>query len=239
MKFPQHLPLNEIDLVNQPPLHFLQVQDALILLTVIPWSVAYVLYIQQAYRDKSYGMPLFALCSNIAWELVYAFRFPWNLTQFIIFVPWVVIDVYLVYTTIKFGPNQWKHAPLVAQNLTSITLFGIVFMIGAHWTFAETYGANVEAIVWSAFVCQMVLGWASIAQLVTRNDTSGHSMSIWFCRFVGSTAAVVVYCWRYAYYPKDYWMAGTPVGIFLFVMGEVADICYPMLQQEEEQDSIA
>jgi paspaline synthase len=61
MEIPKHLPLNEIDLVNQPPLHYLQVQDALLLLTVIPWSIAYVLYIKQAYLDKSYGMPLFAL----------------------------------------------------------------------------------------------------------------------------------------------------------------------------------
>ncbi|KAM3068910.1 hypothetical protein ACMFMG_004084 [Clarireedia jacksonii] len=111
--------------------------------------------------------------------MVYAYRFPWNLTQFICLVPWVVIDMYLVYTTIKFGPSQWKHAPLVAQNLTSITFFGIVFMIGAHWAFAETCGTNMEASVWSAFVCQMILGWASIAQLLMRNNTLGHSTSIW------------------------------------------------------------
>lgn len=56
-----HLPLNRIDQVNQPPLYFLQVQDSLILSVSFFWTIAYVLYIRQGLRDKSYGMPLFAL----------------------------------------------------------------------------------------------------------------------------------------------------------------------------------
>lgn len=56
-----HLPLNPIDRVNQPPLYFLQIQDALILLTSMFWTVAYVLYVRQAFRDKSYGMPIVCL----------------------------------------------------------------------------------------------------------------------------------------------------------------------------------
>jgi paspaline synthase len=56
-----HLPLNKIDQLNQPLLYFLQVQDGLILSVSISWTIAYVLYIRQGLRDKSYDMPLFAL----------------------------------------------------------------------------------------------------------------------------------------------------------------------------------
>lgn len=61
MPFDIHLPLNAIDTINQPPLHYLQVQDALILSTGLFWTIAYILYIRQAYRDESYGMPIVAL----------------------------------------------------------------------------------------------------------------------------------------------------------------------------------
>lgn len=72
MAFQFHLPLNTTDIVNQPPLYFLRVQDALILTTGILWTVAYILYIKQANHDKSYGMPLFALFGTLLFVL---FRF--------------------------------------------------------------------------------------------------------------------------------------------------------------------
>ena len=56
-----HLPLNPVDRLNQPPAYYLTVQDGLILVSSALWTVAYVLYIRQAFRDKSYGMPLLCL----------------------------------------------------------------------------------------------------------------------------------------------------------------------------------
>lgn len=58
---PYHLPLSPVDRAIQPPVYYLQVQDSLILSVSIFWTIAYVLYVRQGYRDKSYGMPLFAL----------------------------------------------------------------------------------------------------------------------------------------------------------------------------------
>ena len=56
-----HLPLSPIDAANNPPESYLWIQDGLTLFCGVLWGSAYVLYIVQAYRDKSYGMPLFAL----------------------------------------------------------------------------------------------------------------------------------------------------------------------------------
>lgn len=56
-----HLPLNPIDTLNQPPVYYLQVQDALILVSSWMWTISYILYVRQAFRDKSYGMPLVCL----------------------------------------------------------------------------------------------------------------------------------------------------------------------------------
>lgn len=56
-----HLPLNKVDQVNKPDLLYLWVQDGCILLTGTLWTIAYVLYIIQGFRDRSYGMPIVAL----------------------------------------------------------------------------------------------------------------------------------------------------------------------------------
>ena len=58
---PLHLPLNAIDRVNRPPVYYLTVQDGLILLSSVLWTVAYVLYVRQGFIDRSYGMPLVPL----------------------------------------------------------------------------------------------------------------------------------------------------------------------------------
>lgn len=56
-----HLPLTPIDTINQPPEFYLTIQDGLTLFSGGLWAVAYILYVRQAYRDQSYGMPIFAL----------------------------------------------------------------------------------------------------------------------------------------------------------------------------------
>lgn len=58
---PRHLPLSPIDQVNRPSIDYLQVQDGLIALGGLLWTIAYCLYVRQAFRDRSYGMPLLSL----------------------------------------------------------------------------------------------------------------------------------------------------------------------------------
>ncbi len=59
-----HLPLNSIDSKNNPPLCFLWIHDGMNLTCGLLWSTAYIFYIKQAFRDKSYGMPILALSVN-------------------------------------------------------------------------------------------------------------------------------------------------------------------------------
>jgi hypothetical protein len=61
MQFPKHFPLNSIDIINKPSLQFLQIQDGLQVVCGITWTTAYVLYVKQSSKDKSYGMPIIAL----------------------------------------------------------------------------------------------------------------------------------------------------------------------------------
>ncbi|KAI1178251.1 hypothetical protein F4777DRAFT_539019 [Nemania sp. FL0916] len=224
-----HLPLNAIDQRNNPPLHFLWVQDGCILMTGALWTAAYVLYIRQGFKDRSYGMPLVPLCFNIGWEFAYGVLYPLSVAETLTFVPWLLIDAGIVYTTIQYGPEQWKHAPVVAQNIKPLLGLGIAFSLVVHWAFIETVGSVDDAGLWSGFGCQFLLGTSSVAQIMARGNTGGHSWKIWLFRGLGTSFAVTMFSWRYWFYPESYPLVGSPMAILLFVCVEVVDLIYPFV----------
>lgn len=174
-----HLPLTPIDTINQPSEAYLWIQDGLTITSGILWLLAYILYIRQSTLDQSYGMPLLSLCANIAWELIYGMIHPPGTAEFVTFLPYFLIDLGLVYGTLKYGHREWAHAPLVRDNLTWVVVIGSAMMLGAHWTFAELFTDFTQASFWSGYMCQVVVSWSAIAQLLSRGSTRGHTLTIW------------------------------------------------------------
>ncbi|KAI1389673.1 uncharacterized protein F4822DRAFT_399218 [Hypoxylon trugodes] len=230
-----HLPLSPNDRVLRPPLYYLQVQDGLILGSGAMWTITYILYVVQAYRDKSYGMPLVSLCANISWELLYGVVYPTSVGQFVAFTSWLITDIGIVYVTIKFGPSQWKQAPMVANNLGLLLTAGIGTMIAMHLAFIKQIPSLDECALWSAFVCQVLLSGASVLHLMCRDNTSGHSWTIWLIRWLGTVLVIGLFVWRWVHYPETYPITAKPVTVFLFVLTEIADIIYPFVYYAVEK----
>ncbi len=40
------------------------------------WTATYILIIRRSILDRTYGMPLAALCANISWEFIFSFILP-------------------------------------------------------------------------------------------------------------------------------------------------------------------
>jgi hypothetical protein len=53
----------------------------LAILSRIFWTITYLLIIQRSIQDKSVGMPMAAICMNIAWEFIFSFILPSNKPQ--------------------------------------------------------------------------------------------------------------------------------------------------------------
>ncbi|KAI0426601.1 hypothetical protein F5Y09DRAFT_351069 [Xylaria sp. FL1042] len=221
-----NLSTDAIDKANRPPLYYLWVQDACIISGGLLWTIAYVLYILQARKDKSYGMPLVALCANIGWELAYGVFYPLSHIETTTFLLWVAIDFGIAHATIKFGVEQWRHVPLVGRNIAVIMEVGCVVSLVMHCEFIKMCASPTEAAFWSGFACQNLLGVLSVSQIVSRNNTSGHSWTIWLCRWVGSSLAIVVFSWRYYNYPDSYPYVSSPVAVFMFILMQLVDFTY-------------
>lgn len=57
------------------------------------WSAAYVLYVLQARKDQSSGMPLLALMLNFTWEFLFTFVHKQNGLKQLIHLAWFCVDV--------------------------------------------------------------------------------------------------------------------------------------------------
>lgn len=161
------------------------------------WTICYFLLARESFRTRSYGMPLFALAFNFAWEIVYTLYIVETLLEQIVFAIWMAIDISLVYGVIKHGDYEWEHSPMIKRNLGWILMALVIYCCAGHWAFAKWWIDNevgkregkiyrgivgpdtTELGFWSAALAQAYLSAASLAQLWIREHSGGVSWSIW------------------------------------------------------------
>jgi len=77
----------------------------------IGWTIVYILVIFRSFRDKTYGMPFWALAFNIAWEFIFSFvLIPATLgLQGAINSIWFALAVVILFTYILYGKKEWSQ----------------------------------------------------------------------------------------------------------------------------------
>lgn len=92
---------------NSAPAEFQQVQPLLLGLLALSgtgWLINYTTTIRTAFRDRTPGVSLIALTNNLAWELVFAVFHPPPLPVATLIVrSWLLVDIFVIYTTVKFA----------------------------------------------------------------------------------------------------------------------------------------
>ena len=184
---PPHVPTHVVPVSNL----FLQVGGSL-------WTLCYALMARESFRTHSYGMPLFALAINVAWEMVYGLLVspPWSVEQ-LVFISWLVLDLVMVLGMIKFARHEWEHSPCVSRRIVAIFIVMASAATVGHWAFASWWIENeigkrqgkyfrgvvgpdvTELGYWSAMICQVHVSVSSLCQLVVRQHSGGVSWSIW------------------------------------------------------------
>lgn len=82
------------------------------------WLATYAGMVRKSFQDRSYSMPLMPLCCDIAFEFVFSVLYPPTEAPILqyVFGSWMAGSVMVVFATIRFMPNEWKHAPLVQEG---------------------------------------------------------------------------------------------------------------------------
>ncbi|KAK0639945.1 hypothetical protein B0T16DRAFT_336788 [Cercophora newfieldiana] len=247
--------------LNAPP-WLIPVHMFLLGTGVLLWDATYILMTLRALRTKSYGMPLLALGANVSWELVTVFYVCEAPLETFGFFVWLVLDVGLVYTTVRYGAGEWKGSRFewvgrrIGRVLAGLVAVGCVLNYwfakwwlevpgrgtgskeGKWWGGKEGYDTT-ELAFWSAGASQVVLSVGSLVMLVSRGHSGGTSHAIWFCRSMGTLTGLVLcnivmwWCW-----PNAHQFVFTPLGTGLWGLSLACDLVYPFVLHRVRQTEI-
>jgi hypothetical protein len=151
------------------------------------WCVAYVLIIRRGFLDRSYGMPLPALCANLAYEFVFAFVLPLKPPTNYVCAAWCLIDAVIAYQYLRFGRKELaeeERALLIPTFLLGMATAAIMMI-----TITKDLGLALGNS-YAGWGCQLLLSIALIHMLLRRPDLAGQSIYIALARFLGSVATI-------------------------------------------------
>jgi hypothetical protein len=153
------------------------------------WTVTYLLIIRQGFRDRTYGMPLAAVCANISWEFIFSFVHAPAPIQHGVNLVWFALDVLIFGQLLWYGPREFADLPrplfYAAVGLGLATSFPLVLLISAdldHW--AGAYAAFGQNLMMSALY---------IAMLYRRTSLRGQSLGIAVGKLVGTGLASLAF----------------------------------------------
>jgi len=141
----------------------------------ISWTIVYLAVIYRGFKDRTYGIPFFALALNIAWEFLFSFLFggQWSL-QKVINVTWFFFDVVILYTYFRYGRKEF---PKTIDQKWFVPWSWLAIAVGlATQYFAALEFPGLFGPTYPAFVINLVMsilfidaspfssGWALLPQ---------------------------------------------------------------------------
>lgn len=158
--------------------------------TNLLWLAIYVLIIRAGFRDRTYGMPIVALCGNFCWEANYAFVRPYEPLLGVTCVTWLAFDCVILYTALRFGPAQF---PYLSRRLFTCCLAGLLVMC---WIGMDVLIQHFEqmgrenACNYTGIAQNVMISALFLAMLAQRRSLSGQSPAIAVCRLLAGVCAV-------------------------------------------------
>jgi hypothetical protein len=167
---------------------------ALMLVSGVFWTIAYVLILVRAHRDRRYGMPLLALAANLSWELTFAVVTPHSGPQMIVNGVWLALDVLLAVQFLRFAHVDFPTLSVTALRLlftiAVVTAFGLVSL--SVLEFDDRLGA------YSAFGMNLLMSISFLFMLFRRRSLAGQSTAIALFKLLGTLfASIADFIFRY------------------------------------------
>jgi len=183
------------------------------------WILTYILIINRGFRDKTYGMPLVALCFNISWEFIYTFLRPHPIPHIYSNIIALSLDIIIFYQLLLYWPNEFSNVSKLRFYLllfsSLIVAFSLVFFI--------SYMFNDNIGFYMSFGQNLLMSILFIKMLLNRSDLRGQTIYIASFKLFGTASASSAF---YLFDPIDkgsILLNSLYLGIFLF------DLLYVMM----------
>jgi hypothetical protein len=210
------------------------------------WILAYIFIIKQGFKDKSYGLPLVAICMNLAWEFLASWVIPnpvplWHFFDRV----WFFVDLVIVYQMVRYG-RELQTIPEIQQNFHAIIAGTVMLSISGLYAFYVQYHDLLGLM--GAFMVNLVMSVTFLFFAWSRRHQGGRGLSVpaaW-CKMLG-TLGTSIEC-HYVIGMTQDWLGGLNFLTFLCLSIFLFDCLYiyvvtktvksvarePQVQQAEE-----
>ncbi|KAH7363990.1 hypothetical protein BKA65DRAFT_603140 [Rhexocercosporidium sp. MPI-PUGE-AT-0058] len=221
-----HLVVQPSDLRLGPPESYLFVQDGLIIICGLLYSLCYIFYTIRTYSDGRCAGPVVCVCGNLSYELFYALTTTTTKFEKISFLIWFILDIIFAATAVLSTYSRGQRRMIISQILG-----GFFVGILALRILSAIFPDDRQQITayWTGILLELPVGWVSVYLLVKSQDTRGHSIEIWLTRFLGCIAAYSVFLWRYLNVPENWAYVSSPWSVGVMVLTVISEIIYPFV----------
>jgi len=157
------------------------------------WSATYVLIIRRGFKDKTFGMPMAALCANISWEVIFTFVTPHEAPQIYVNYIWLSLDSVIVWQFLKYGkkefPNisRWQFYAVFVLGITTATSM----ILAVNYQMQDNSGA------YAAFGQNLMMSILFVTMLINRKGIDGQSFYIALFKMIGTgLSSLAFYLYR-------------------------------------------
>ena len=190
------------------------------------WIMAYIIIIYKSFKDKTCGMPFFALALNLAWEFTFSFIYPPEnlLMARIMFILWLILDLIILYTFFKYGYKNLKYKNLITKKELNIfaildILFSIIFIILFVNDISILYeNSIVQASGFIANLQNLIMSILFVNMILNRGNTLGQSIFIAIFKWIGTLAIAIL--------KFSNMLPSTNTELLIIILIQVFDIIY-------------
>jgi hypothetical protein len=196
--------------------------DILLVGSGVLWTIAYLLIIRRGFLDRTYGMPLVALCANLSWEFIFSFIFPHGPLQRPANIGWFSLDLIILYQLLRYGPREFARLPKkLFYAMVALALFMAFFtVLSITLEFEDFDGA------YSAFAQNLMMSILFIVMLYSRDSLRGQSPAIALSKMGGTILASVAFLFFSVGYEGSVLLPFLYGSILLFDLLYVAMVFY-------------
>ena len=158
------------------------------------WVLAYLFILKRCFADKSYGLPLVAICLNFGWEILASFVFPnpvalWHLFDRI----WLVVDVLLVYQLWRWGRAE-QVVPEIARFFHPVVVGTFALGVWGQYAFVDSYRDRLGLV--GAFGVNLIMSILFVFFYFARRGTGrGLSRAGAVCKMLGTLGTAIECHW--------------------------------------------
>ena len=147
------------------------------------WVATYLLIIRRGWLDRTFGMPLVALCANLSWEFIFAFVFPQRAPQVYVNAAWFAFDLLILLELLRFGAAEFPHLP--RRGFYGLFALALVVSFGAV-LFVTIEFDDYRDGAYSAFGQNLMMSALFVDMLLRRRSVRGQSLYIALCKLIGT-----------------------------------------------------